>query len=75
MCRYSCLAQLGSDADASVCCCQETDSGLYTCLASSSSGESSWSSALTVRGKHAVNVVPVGHDNLSLHADMHSLQI
>ncbi|KAJ8257019.1 hypothetical protein COCON_G00191710 [Conger conger] len=28
---------------------QETDSGVYTCIASSSSGESSWSGAVTVR--------------------------
>uniref|UniRef100_A0A671U5C7 Roundabout, axon guidance receptor, homolog 3 (Drosophila) n=1 Tax=Sparus aurata TaxID=8175 RepID=A0A671U5C7_SPAAU len=28
---------------------QETDSGVYTCLASSSSGETSWSGALTVK--------------------------
>ncbi|CAK6968429.1 roundabout homolog 3 [Scomber scombrus] len=28
---------------------QETDSGIYTCLASSSSGETSWSGALTVK--------------------------
>lgn len=32
-------------------CCQETDSGVYTCLASSSSGETSWSGVLTVKGK------------------------
>uniref|UniRef100_A0A8D2ZYK8 Roundabout, axon guidance receptor, homolog 3 (Drosophila) n=1 Tax=Scophthalmus maximus TaxID=52904 RepID=A0A8D2ZYK8_SCOMX len=30
---------------------QETDSGVYTCLASSSSGETSWSGVLTVKGK------------------------
>uniref|UniRef100_A0A1A8MRQ1 Roundabout homolog 3 n=1 Tax=Nothobranchius pienaari TaxID=704102 RepID=A0A1A8MRQ1_9TELE len=29
---------------------QETDSGVYTCLASSSSGETSWSGVLTVKG-------------------------
>lgn len=30
---------------------KETDSGVYTCLASSSSGETSWSGVLTVKGK------------------------
>uniref|UniRef100_A0A8D0CXD3 Roundabout, axon guidance receptor, homolog 3 (Drosophila) n=1 Tax=Sander lucioperca TaxID=283035 RepID=A0A8D0CXD3_SANLU len=30
---------------------QETDSGVYTCVASSSSGETSWSGVLTVKGK------------------------
>lgn len=29
---------------------QETDSGVYTCVASSSSGETSWSGVLTVKG-------------------------
>uniref|UniRef100_A0A3Q3D8T2 Roundabout, axon guidance receptor, homolog 3 (Drosophila) n=1 Tax=Hippocampus comes TaxID=109280 RepID=A0A3Q3D8T2_HIPCM len=29
---------------------QETDSGVYTCLAASSSGETSWSGVLTVKG-------------------------
>lgn len=32
------------------CALQETDSGTYTCVASSASGESSWSGTLTVRG-------------------------
>lgn len=39
-------------------CCQETDSGVYTCLAASSSGETSWSGVLTVKGRlslHALN--------------------
>lgn len=40
--------------------CQETDSGVYTCLASSSSGETSWSGVLTVKGK------------ASLHAALHA---
>lgn len=40
--------------------CQETDSGIYTCLASSSSGETSWSGVLTVKGK------------ASLHAALHA---
>lgn len=31
---------------------QETDSGIYTCVASSATGESSWSGTLTVRGNH-----------------------
>lgn len=37
--------------------CQETDSGVYTCLASSSSGETSWSGVLTVKGKASLHAV------------------
>lgn len=47
------------EADDICYCCQETDSGVYTCLASSSSGETSWSGVLTVKGK------------VSLHAWIH----
>uniref|UniRef100_A0A672JJU2 Roundabout, axon guidance receptor, homolog 3 (Drosophila) n=1 Tax=Salarias fasciatus TaxID=181472 RepID=A0A672JJU2_SALFA len=36
---------------------QETDSGVYTCLASSSSGETSWSGVLTVKGKLSLSSV------------------
>ncbi|XP_035767837.1 roundabout homolog 2-like [Neolamprologus brichardi] len=35
---------------------QETDSGVYTCLASSSSGETSWSGVLTVKESADVSV-------------------
>uniref|UniRef100_A0A8C4DVD6 Roundabout, axon guidance receptor, homolog 3 (Drosophila) n=1 Tax=Dicentrarchus labrax TaxID=13489 RepID=A0A8C4DVD6_DICLA len=37
---------------------QETDSGVYTCLASSSSGETSWSGVLTVKGKLSLRDLP-----------------
>uniref|UniRef100_A0A8C5GCL1 Roundabout, axon guidance receptor, homolog 3 (Drosophila) n=1 Tax=Gouania willdenowi TaxID=441366 RepID=A0A8C5GCL1_GOUWI len=36
---------------------QETDSGVYTCVASSSSGETSWSGVLTVRESGAASSV------------------
>ncbi|GAA6111175.1 roundabout homolog 3 isoform X2 [Tachysurus ichikawai] len=38
---------------------QETDSGVYTCFASSSSGETSWSGVLTVKENINVVVAPV----------------
>ncbi|XP_051793110.1 roundabout homolog 3 isoform X2 [Acanthochromis polyacanthus] len=37
---------------------QETDSGVYTCLASSSSGETSWSGVLTVKDSADSSVAP-----------------
>uniref|UniRef100_A0AAQ6AGJ0 Roundabout, axon guidance receptor, homolog 3 (Drosophila) n=1 Tax=Amphiprion ocellaris TaxID=80972 RepID=A0AAQ6AGJ0_AMPOC len=37
---------------------QETDSGVYTCLASSSSGETSWSGVLTVKESADSSVAP-----------------
>uniref|UniRef100_G3Q9N1 Roundabout, axon guidance receptor, homolog 3 (Drosophila) n=1 Tax=Gasterosteus aculeatus aculeatus TaxID=481459 RepID=G3Q9N1_GASAC len=51
---------------------QETDSGVYTCLASSSSGETSWSGVLTVKGKlslcppHKPIVTDVSKNSVSL---------
>ncbi|XP_053502154.1 roundabout homolog 3 [Ictalurus furcatus] len=38
---------------------QETDSGVYTCVASSSSGETSWSGVLTVKESVDVAMAPV----------------
>ncbi|XP_057177149.1 roundabout homolog 3 isoform X3 [Triplophysa rosa] len=38
---------------------QETDSGAYTCVASSSSGETSWSGVVTVKENAGLSVPPV----------------
>lgn len=35
---------------------QKIDSGIYTCIASSATGESSWSGTLTVRGNHGAHI-------------------
>lgn len=51
-----------------ICCWQDSDSGMYTCVASSSTGESSWSGMLTVRGTFTLSLSHSSHSNTLVRA-------
>lgn len=46
---------------------QDADSGMYTCVVSSATGESSWSGMLTVRGTHGAHTLSLCYTSHSSH--------